>query len=155
MNALHWKLVLDAADPHAQATFWAGALRYREEDHSGLVRRLLDLGAAPLEATATVHGGTERERLGWRDLAAVRHPDDPYDEATDTGRGRRILFQRVPEPKTAKNRLHLDLHTEEGTRDEEVARLRGLGATVLREVDEPSGSWVVLADPEGNEFCVQ
>ncbi|MFI8961499.1 VOC family protein [Streptomyces sp. NPDC053493] len=149
MTALHWKLVVDAADPHAQAAFWAAALAYRQEDHSPLVSRLLAAGAVPPEVTLTV-----QDRLAWRDLAAVRHPDEPYDPDTDTGLGHRILFQRVPEPKTGKNRLHLDLHPEPGTRDAEVARLEGLGAKVLHEVAEPGGSWTVMADPEGNEFCV-
>lgn len=149
MTALHWKLVIDAADPHAQAAFWAAALAYHEEDHSPLVSRLLDAGAVPAEATLTV-----RDRLAWRDLAAVRDPDDPFDPATDTGLGHRILFQRVPEPKTVKNRLHLDLHPPTGTRDTEVARLTDLGAKVLREVAEAGGSWTVMEDPEGNEFCV-
>lgn len=146
---VHWKLVVDCADPHAQAAFWAAALAYREEDHSGLIARLLAAGAVPPEATLTVH-----DRAAWRDLAAVRHPGDPHDPDSDTGLGRRILFQRVPEPKTVKNRLHLDLHPEPGSREAEVARLSGLGASVLREVAEPGGSWVVMSDPEGNEFCV-
>ncbi|WOX22756.1 VOC family protein [Streptomyces solicathayae] len=149
MTALHWKLVIDAADPHTQAAFWAEALRYRQEDHSALVERLLDLGAAPPDATTT-HAG----RLAWRDLAAVRHPDDPFDPDSDTGLGRRLLFQRVPEPKTVKNRLHIDVHSAPGERDAEVARLESLGAAVLRRVAEPGGSWVVMTDPEGNEFCV-
>lgn len=93
-------------------------------------------------------------RRAWRDLAAVRHPDDPYEEESGTGRGRRLLFQRVPEEKTVKNRLHLDLHPGVDRRDEEPARLEGLGARVLRRVEEPSGRWVVMADPEGNEFCL-
>ncbi|MEV6326330.1 VOC family protein [Streptomyces sp. NPDC051909] len=150
MTALHWKLVIDAADPHAQAAFWAAALAYHEEDHSPLITRLLEAGAAPAEATATVRG-----RLAWRDLAAVRHPDEPFDPATDAGLGHRILFQRVPEPKTVKNRVHLDLHPPAGTRDAEVARLTALGAKVLRKVAEQGGSWTVMEDPEGNEFCVQ
>ncbi|MFB7591171.1 VOC family protein [Streptomyces sp. NPDC056169] len=154
MKPIHWKLVLDAADPHAQAVFWAAALGYAEEDHDALIRRLLDLGAAPPATTVTVHEGTDHERLGWRDLAAVRHPDDPHDPATGVGLGRRVLIQRVPEPKTTKNRLHLDLHPDPGTREAEVTRLEALGATVLRRVEEPSGSWTVMADPEGNEFCV-
>ncbi|MFF5975674.1 VOC family protein [Streptomyces sp. NPDC012769] len=150
MTALHWKLVIDAADPHAQAAFWAAALGYRQEDHSAFIGRLLDAGAAPPEATLTVDG-----RLAWRDLAAVRHPDEPHDPDSDAGLGHRILFQRVPEPKTVKNRVHLDVHAAPGTRDAEVARLEGLGATVLREVAEQGGAWTVMADPEGNEFCVQ
>ncbi|MFG2356683.1 VOC family protein [Streptomyces sp. NPDC048521] len=147
---LHWKLVIDAGDPHAQADFWAAALHYTAEDNSALVERLLSLGALPGEATVEYHG-----RPAFRDLIAVRHPDDPCDPETGTGLGRRLLFQRVPEAKTGKNRLHLDLHPGEGLRADEVARLEALGARVLREVTEPSGAWVVMADPEGNEFCVQ
>ncbi|MEV7275735.1 VOC family protein [Streptomyces sp. NPDC093111] len=146
---VHWKLVVDCADPHAQAAFWAAALAYAEEDHSALIAALLAAGAAPPEATLTVGG-----RAAWRDLAAVRHPEDPFDPASDTGLGRRILFQRVPEPKTVKNRLHIDLHPQADSREAEVARLTALGAATLREVAQPGGSWVVMSDPEGNEFCV-
>ncbi|WSQ11129.1 hypothetical protein OG604_27165 [Streptomyces sp. NBC_01231] len=146
---VHWKLVVDAGDPHAQADFWAAALNYRVEDNSALIEKLLDLGAAPAELTVESHG-----RRAWRDLIAVRHPEDPYDEESGTGLGRRLLFQRVPEAKTVKNRLHLDLHPGDGRRAGEVERLTKLGANVLREVKEPGGEWVVMADPEGNEFCV-
>ncbi|MFE9496850.1 VOC family protein [Streptomyces collinus] len=146
---LHWKLVIDAADPHAQADFWAAALRYEAEDNSALVERLLSFGALPEAATVDHHG-----RPAFRDLIAVRHPDDPVDPYSGTGLGRRLLFQRVPEAKTVKNRLHLDLHPGAGRRAEEVARLEALGARVLREVKEPGGEWVLMADPEGNEFCV-
>jgi hypothetical protein len=64
-----------------------------------------------------------------------------------------LVFVRVPESKTVKNRLHLDVSPIDRGRDEEVARLLALGA---RHVDIGQGeqSWVVLADPEGNEFCV-
>ncbi|WP_073951576.1 VOC family protein [Streptomyces kebangsaanensis] len=146
---LHWKLVIDATDPHAQADFWAAALRYEVEDNSAFVERLLELGALPGGATVEFHG-----RPAFRDLIAVRHPDDPYDPERGTGLGRRLLFQRVPEAKAGKNRLHLDLHPGEGRRADEVERLEALGASVLRHVREPAGEWVVMADPEGNEFCV-
>jgi len=67
----------------------------------------------------------------------------------------RLMFLKVPEGKTAKNRLHLDLLVDGDTpRDAEVARLVGLGATQLADKDEWGHSWVVLSDPEGNEFCV-
>ncbi|WP_416966282.1 VOC family protein [Streptomyces sp. Agncl-13] len=145
----HWKLVIDAADPHAQADFWAAALHYEPEDNSALVEQLLKVGALPAAATVDFHG-----RPAFRDLMAVRHPDDPYDKDRGTGLGRRLLFQRVPEPKTTKNRLHLDLHPGPERREAEVERLTGLGASVLRRVTEPAGSWVVMTDPEGNEFCV-
>ncbi|MET4647107.1 VOC family protein [Streptomyces sp. NPDC058232] len=147
---LHWKLVIDATDPHAQADFWALTLGYPVEDHSALIERLLTLGAVSEEATVESHG-----RRAWRDLAAVRHPDDPYEEESGTGLGRRLLFQRVPEPKTGKNRLHLDVHAGPERRDAEAARLEGLGATRLHKVEQPGGTWWVMADPEGNEFCVQ
>ena len=147
---VHWKLVIDCANPQSQADFWAAALHYEVEDNDALIQRLLELGALPREATVEFHA-----RLAFRDLVAVRHPEDPYDKDSGTGLGRRLLFQRVPEEKTGKNRLHLDLHPGDGLRAAEVERLTGLGARVLREVREPSGAWVVMADPEGNEFCMQ
>ncbi|WP_436501180.1 VOC family protein [Actinokineospora sp. HUAS TT18] len=61
-------------------------------------------------------------------------------------------LQKVPEPRTGKNRAHLDFHTED--RHAEIDRLVGLGATVLAEHKIPGLTWSVLADPEGNEFCV-
>ncbi|MFF5182923.1 VOC family protein [Streptomyces sp. NPDC000345] len=146
---LHWKLVIDAAEPHPQADFWAAALHYEVEDNSALIERLLEAGALPGAATVEFHG-----RPAFRDLIAVRHPDDPFDPVSGTGLGRRLLFQRVPEAKTVKNRLHLDLHPGAGRRADEVERLRALGASLLREVKEPSGEWAVMTDPEGNEFCV-
>ena len=62
------------------------------------------------------------------------------------------LFQRVPERKTAKNRMHVDMATAD--RDTEVARLVGLGATRVADMNEWGYEWTVLHDPEGNEFCV-
>ncbi len=61
-------------------------------------------------------------------------------------------LQKVPELRTGKNRVHLDLYTED--RAAEVTRLTGLGASVLAECNAPGLWWTVLADPEGNEFCV-
>jgi catechol 2,3-dioxygenase-like lactoylglutathione lyase family enzyme len=146
---LTWKIVIDCADPQAQAAFWAAALGYAVEDNHVLIERLLSAGAIQQDAVVTMDG-----RPAFRTLQAVRHPDDPVQEGTGVGLGRRLLFQQVPEPKTVKNRLHLDLHAGPDRRDTEVARLRGLGATVLREVKEPGTEHVVMADPEGNEFCV-
>ncbi|WP_432041672.1 VOC family protein [Streptomyces cadmiisoli] len=146
---VHWKLVIDCQDPHAQADFWAAAIGYDVEDNSALIEHLLNTGALPEAATTDFHG-----RPAFRDLIAVRHPEDPVESRSGTGLGRRLLFQRVAESKPGKNRLHLDLHPAAGSRAEEVERLRGLGANVLREVKEQGGEWVVMADPEGNEFCV-
>ncbi len=147
---LSWKIVIDCADPHAQAAFWSAALGYTVEDNSVLVEQLLAAGHIDSSLTTTVAG-----RAAFRGLQAVRHPDDPVQEATGTGLGRRVLFQQVAEPKTVKNRVHLDLHAGPENRDAEVARLRDLGATILAEVEEPGTHHFVLADPEGNEFCVQ
>ena len=67
----------------------------------------------------------------------------------------RLLFVDVPDEKVVKNRLHLDLRPVEGGRDAELARLRALGATEVDDRRTPDGrGWVVLADPEGNEFCI-
>ena len=72
-----------------------------------------------------------------------------FVEAAGWG-GPNMWFVAVPEPKTAKNRIHLDLRAP-GSVEDEVARLRALGATVLRVGDDLT----VMADPEGNEFCVE
>ena len=70
--------------------------------------------------------------------------------------GPTLMFVQVPEPRSGKNRLHLDLGAPEGGRAAEVARLVGLGATVLGERggDAEGLVWTTLTDPEGNEFCV-
>ena len=87
-----------------------------------------------------------------------RDRNEPGDEEcmifSADGR-RRLLFIEVPEPRSVKNRLHLDLVPTDGTRDVEVERLLGLGATMLVDRRHEDGSgWATLADPEGNEFCV-
>jgi predicted enzyme related to lactoylglutathione lyase len=89
-----------------------------------------------------------------------RHPDDrPGDpeailEPPD-GVGPVVFFQHVPEGKVVKNRLHLCVQPTDRGRDEEVERLTALGATPVADHRRPDGSgWFVLADPEGNEFCV-
>ena len=68
------------------------------------------------------------------------------------GQGRYLAFQKVPEAKGAKNRVHIDFQTT--ARAAEVARLTALGATVLGEHSLPGFGWTVLQDPHGNEFCV-
>ncbi len=64
-----------------------------------------------------------------------------------------IDFRWVPEPKRTKNRIHFDVHATDGDQDAELARLLALGATLV-DVDQGDRSWHVLADPEGNEFCL-
>ncbi|WP_018654668.1 VOC family protein [Actinomadura flavalba] len=148
--ALNWKLVIDCTDPHAQAAFWAAVLGYRVEDNGRLIEQLAEQGAIGPDVYTEIDG-----TKAFRHARAARHPDDPADPFSDVGLGRRLLFQVVPEKKEGKNRLHIDVHAEPGTREAEVERITALGATVLREVVEPGSHHVVLADPEGNEFCVQ
>ena len=86
------------------------------------------------------------------------NPDKPGDEECmifSPDRTQRLLFIEVPDAKRVKNRLHLDLVPADGTRDQELARLLELGARVIddRRMSDGTG-WVVLADPEGNEFCI-
>jgi hypothetical protein len=83
-------------------------------------------------------------------------PDDPegYLARPDGQPG--LLFIKVPEPKTVKNRVHLDLVPTDTTRDEEVERLLGIGAALVADHRRSDGTgWVVLADPEGNELCIE
>ena len=147
--ALHWKLVVDTADAPTLADFWAAALGYDLEDPSPLIEILLAAGQIDADSIAEHHG-----RATFRGYAAIRHPDDPFDKTSGVGQGRRILFQDVPEPKSTKNRLHIDVHSEPGGLEQLVARLEALGATRVREFDKgPAGHWWVMHDPEGNEFC--
>jgi hypothetical protein len=139
------QVVFDCADPGALAAFWATALGYEIQPPPE--------GFDSWEGALTAWG-IPADR--WNDRSAITDPD---------GVGPRIFFQRVPEPKTVKNRVHLDVNASGGpsvdeaerrTRvAEEVDRLEGAGATVFREVDEDGDHWVVMQDPEGNEFCVQ
>jgi predicted enzyme related to lactoylglutathione lyase len=81
-------------------------------------------------------------------------PGDP--EALVDSAGVSLLFIRVPEGKSVKNRVHLDLQPQDRSRDEEVERLLALGATVVGDHRRPDGTgWVTMTDLEGNEFCVE
>ena len=76
-------------------------------------------------------------------------PSYPFD-------GTGLLFIPVPEGKTAKNRVHLDLQPESTTRDETVSAAVAAGASIVADHRRDDGSgWVTMADPEGNEFCVE
>ena len=145
---LDWKVVIDCADPHAQAAFWAAALGYVVEDNRVLIERLLSAGAIPREMVVTMD-----DRPAFRTLQAVRHPNDPVQEGTGIGLGRRLLFQQVPEPKTVKNRVHLDLPAGPDHRDDEVARLRELGATVLQEIKAPASRWILVPAAVSRRGC--
>jgi hypothetical protein len=138
------QITFDAGDPRTLGAFWGEALGYEQQPAPD--------GFADWEAAMTAWG-LPPERFG--DYYALVDPDEV---------GPRIWFQRVPEPKTAKNRVHLDVNVGAGAPDagERVARIRGharrlvsCGGTVQREVEENGEYWIVMLDPEGNEFCLQ
>ena len=146
---MSWKLVIDSTNAPVLADFWAAALEYEVEDPSALVEQLLSAGHIGPDAVVEHRG-----RTTFRGYAAIRHPEDSFDQTSGVGLGRRLLFQEVPEGKSGKNRLHIDIHSAAGGLEELVVRLEELGATRVREVDKgPAGHWWVMQDPEGNEFC--
>lgn len=138
------QVAIDCVGPDRLAHFWAEALGYQLQP--------------PPDGYAN-----------WEDfLVEMGIPEDEHDNASaivdPEGIGPRLLFQRVPEPKTAKNRMHLDLNQvthemlpEEARRvvDEAVDRLKDIGATELYRMDLHGEYWVTMSDPEGNEFCLQ
>jgi hypothetical protein len=143
--ALDFQIVIDCADPHGLADWWADALGWEvERADEGFIRKMVEEGHASEDETAT-HDG----RLVWKTGAAINHP-----EGREAGRPR-ILFQLVPEPKTVKNRVHVDLRPISDDPEKQIADLVGKGATLLwRSQEGPVHRWATLADPEGNEFCV-
>jgi hypothetical protein len=125
MTVMIASVTFDCVDALAVASFWSAALE-----------RPLDPGAS--SDFASIGFAERRDASGW---AAVAHEKEPT-----------WMFARVSEPKTAKNRMHLDLMTPDP--EGEVARLVGLGATRLADMEEYGYTWTVMSDPEGNEFCV-
>nr|WP_297417038.1 VOC family protein [uncultured Nocardioides sp.] len=99
-----------------------------------------------------------KQVLGYVDVDG--DPNEPGHEECmilSAKTGHHVLFIEVPEAKQVKNRVHFDLRPSDGTRDQEVQRLLGLGATVVADhsdIHGPGIGWVTMADPEGNEFCV-
>ena len=92
----------------------------------------------------------------WSEVLDYKITDKDDDEVEIRGPGDTdpsILFARVPEKKSVKNRLHIDLSPRDRDQDAEVERIKSLGATPV-DIGQGDVSWVVLADPEGNEFCV-
>ncbi len=138
------QVTYDCADPGAQAAFWAEALGYSVQPAPA---------AFPDWPAALTAWGIPPEHHN--DRSAIVDPD---------GKGPRLFFQRVPEAKSAKNRVHLDVRAAPGLAGDErmaaleaeAARLVALGATRLSrmEPDRLDAGTIVLADPEGNEFCL-
>jgi hypothetical protein len=147
------QVTFDAHDPRALSSFWRDVLGYVHPAPPGVD---LPDGADPLAAwdEFLAQMGVPEDQRNTR--SAIEDPD---------GNGPRLFFQQVPEDKVAKNRVHLDVRAAPGLEGEErmaaleaeCDRLVGLGASRLRR-DEPapplSAGHIVMADPEGNEFCL-
>jgi Glyoxalase-like domain len=143
--AYDFQVAVDCANPHALADWWAETLGWVvEEQDPDFIRKMIAEGYAAHDDTVTHKG-----KLVWRDGASIRHPDGP-----DSGPRRRVLFQQVPEAKTAKNRWHLDVWVGADNVREQTDRLVARGATFLHKGHQGPHEWVTLADPEGNEFCI-
>lgn len=134
------QIAINAQKPHDLCDFWAAALGFDVVSDPAFVQSMVDQGFATMEDTVT-HNGV----LTWADGAACVDPE---------GLLPRMFFQLTPEPKVGKNRLHFDVQVGAERRQDEVDRIIGLGATKLWDGNQGPHSWVTLADPEGNEFCV-
>ena len=151
-SAVTLQITIDCADPARLVDFWAEALGYVPEPPPGgyaTWREYWKAGGVPEEELPEGAGET------------------PESIVSPTGAGPRVWFQPVPEGKTVKNRLHLDLKLGGGDREAPLAvrkeritakkdQLTAAGATLLRVTDDPSAGYfsALIADPEGNEFCV-
>lgn len=134
------QIAFDCADPHAQARFWAAVYGTQVDDHAEFVDQLVADGRMPADERIKIDG-----RSAFRDVATCTDPD---------GVEPRMYFQRVPEGKTAKNRVHLDIHVEPDQKDAERDRLIGLGAEHIETHSDRGPLTYVMRDPEGNEFCL-
>ncbi len=138
------QIVVDCADPHALADWWAETLQWVvEPQDEAFITSMIEQGFAT-EAETTRHHGA----LVWREGAAI-HPD-----VAESPERLRMLFVLVPEAKTVKNRVHVDLRNVGDDVEALRERLVERGATVLHTGQQGPHRWVTMADPEGNEFCV-
>jgi hypothetical protein len=138
-----FQVTFDTADPHPLADWWADALGWQvEPSDEQFIRRMIAEGHASEDDTTT-HRGV----LVWKVGAAIRHPDGLPGAP-------RMLFQLVPEPKTVKNRVHLDVRVSPDDVEAVVERLTANGASLLWRGQQGPHSWVTIADPEGNELCI-
>ncbi|MFD4243341.1 VOC family protein [Streptomyces sp. NPDC058525] len=141
--AYTFQLIIDSQDPHPLADWWADALGWEvEPSDEDFIRGVIAAGQATEDDTTT-HRGT----LVWKVGAAIRHPDGLEGAP-------RILFQLVPEAKTVKNRVHLDVRTGSDDPKDVVERLLAKGATFLHDGRQGPWTWTTLTDPQGNELCV-
>ncbi|GAB2861760.1 VOC family protein [Actinocorallia aurea] len=149
----HVQITFDCHDPRALSLFWRDVLGYVHPGPPGVD---LPEGADPLAAWEDFLARIGVPEAARNTRSAIEDPE---------GRGPRLFFQQVPEGKTAKNRVHLDVRAAPGLSGDdrmaaleaEADRLVALGATRVRRL-EPApplgGGHLIMADPEGNEFCL-
>jgi hypothetical protein len=130
-----FQVTFDAAGPRALGAFWCEVLGYVEQPPPPG----FDTWEEALDAF-----GIDRS-----------DPDRAFAIVDPEGKGPRVFFQKVPESKTAKNRVHLDVNVGAESMHAKAEQLVALGAERVGELDEPGGHWITMLDPEGNEFCVQ
>ena len=141
--AIGVQVTFDCADPTVVAEFWGALLGYIEPPPPGDARSWDEF---------LTNAGVPKE--DWNKANARQDPD---------GKGPRLFFQRVPEGKSVKNRVHLDVNVAHGLTgddrakklDAEADRAVGLGATKIEKREDMGSDWIVMQDPEGNEFCLQ
>lgn len=147
------QITFDCRDPFAQARFWAEVLGYVIPGPPGLT---LESGDDPFQAWTTFFESLGVPLVPEDFRAAIEDPQ---------GRGPRVFFQIVPEDKIVKNRVHLDVRAAPGLQgddrmaalESECDRLKTLGADRLQRVEPHppmEAGFIVMADPEGNEFCL-
>ena len=134
---------IDCADPHMLDDWWAETLEWEvEPQDEAFIRQMVEQGHAAAFDTRTSNGN-----LVWREEGAAIQSSE---EAAP-----RVLFQLVPDPKTVKNRVHIDLRPGEGVDLDQLRdRLLARGATKLHDGRQGPNTWVTMTDPEGNEFSV-
>lgn len=141
--AYEFQVTQDSTDPHPLADWWAETLGWEvEPSDEAFIRRMIAEGYAT-DADTKVHNGT----LVWRAGAAIRHPEGLPGAP-------RVLFQWVPEEKSVKNRMHLDVRVGSDDPEAVVGKLTARGATYLHKGQQGPLAWTTMADPQGNEFCV-
>ena len=129
-----FQVTFDAAGPRALGEFWCQVLGYVEQP--------------PPPGFDTWDDALDAFGIDRSD------PDRAYAIVDPDGVGPRVFFLKVPEGKSSKNRLHLDVHVGEEHLHRRAEELMALGATHVGEFDEPEGHWITMLDPEGNEFCL-
>ncbi|WP_394248359.1 VOC family protein [Arthrobacter pityocampae] len=139
------QITLDCTDPHAQADWWAETLGWTvEPTDEAFIDRMIAAGYARETDVITRNGACV-----WKDGTAICRADDVGRPGRE-----RILFQPVPEPKTTKNRMHIDVNLDGADRDAQRARLEARGARYVEQHAQGPHAWYVMLDPEGNEFCI-